>query len=288
LEKHLLVTVSEQKSAFCGVRFMGKFFDSKHEFRLTLFYTRPRASIVWREEKTFKTQQETKARESKLETTGRKALNDARQELVKSGFQQDKVHTKMVERQQSKAMDIISEGDSGLYDAVVLGRRGLSLLEELIEDSTTREVFSVKSGFPFYICRLPDFDRSNVLLCVDGSEPSRRMADHVGFMLSAENRHTVTLFHVRQGAADNAEMHLSRARDALTDNGVPSGSIFEKVVEGKNPANEILAEANENKYAVVATGSTGTGQGLKARLFMGSVSMKLLHEMTGAVLWAMR
>lgn len=288
MNRHLLVTVSEQKSALCGVRFVGKFFDRKDKMRLTLFYTMPRPAAVWGEEKNYKTLHAAEVQEAEIESRGREALKQAKEELVRYGFEAGRIDMKLAKRQYSKAMDIILEGQRGLYDAVVLGRRGLSLLEEAIDESTTSEIFTVDCGFPFYICRRPDLGLSGVLLCVDGSESSRRMTDHVGFMLAHEKRHTVTLFNVRLGAADNPEMHFALAREMLTNNGIAPERIFEKSVIGKDPASAILAEVNENRPAVVATGSTGMGRGLKARLFMGSVSMKLLRELYSSVLWAIR
>ncbi|MEJ2025767.1 MAG: hypothetical protein P8Y00_12285 [Deltaproteobacteria bacterium] len=82
MEKHLLVTVSEQPSALNGIRFVGRFFSSKEEIKLTLLYIAPRPPAVWEDERTHDrvTQIEQKARQ--YEAKGRKALEDAKRELV--------------------------------------------------------------------------------------------------------------------------------------------------------------------------------------------------------------
>lgn len=288
MEKNLLVTVSEHKSALFGLRFVGHFFDRKDDMIVTLLYLLPRPSKVWEEEKSYETLKETDDQKSRFLVTGRKAVNHAKNELVHTGFVPGRITVKLMERRGSKAHDIIVEGDKGLYDAVVLGRRGLSMLEETVDESTTMETFRMETGFPLYICRLPDYSRSGVLLCVDGSESSLRMADHVGFMLAEEDRHTVTLFSVDNGDSGKAESSIAAARQALSDNSAPSGRIHEKIVRARDPYQAIAQEVESERHAVVATGSTGVGRGLRARLFMGSVSLKLMRNLTGAVLWVMR
>ena len=65
---------------------------------------------------------------------------------------------------------------------------------------------------PFWTCRKPDLERKNVLLCVDGSEPALRMADHVGFILAQERTQEVTLFVVvkpGEKASEGAEKIIS-------------------------------------------------------------------------------
>jgi nucleotide-binding universal stress UspA family protein len=288
VEKHLLVTVSEHKSALCGLRFVGRFFDRKDCMAVTLLYLLPRPGRVWEEEKSYATLKEAEDHKAKLLVTGRKAVNHAKNELVHSGFAPGRIIIKIMERRGSKAHDIILEGDRGMYDAVVLGRRGLSMLEEAVDESTTMEALRIETSFPLHICRQPDYERTGLLLCVDGSKPAMRMADHAGFMLADEDRHDITLFSVDNGDTSKAEEYVTAARQALVDNNVPPGRVHQKIVRAKDPFHAIMQEVQSGQYAVVATGSTGVGRGLRARLFMGSVSLKLMRNLTGAVLWVMR
>ena len=47
----------------------------------------------------------------------------------------------------------------------------------------------------------------------------------------------------------------------------------------------ILDEAEQGRYAAVAVGRTGAGQGLLEKIFMGSVSDTLFRELERAALW---
>lgn len=288
MEKHLLVTVSEQQSALHGVRFVGHFFSNKKEIKLTLFYTAPRPPAIWEGERTHDRLSEGEQQAKQYEAKGRNALEEAKKVLTKLGFGQEQIGTKFQVRQRSKVMDIIQEGEKGLYDAVVLGRRGLSWLEAAFDESVTKELLEKRCNFPIWICRGPDLERMNVLLCVDGSEAAYRMADHVGFILGQEKKQEVALFVVKKPGAkvkESGDSILSRSKEQLLSNGFPAEMAKTKVVESGNVAKAILKEAEQGRYAAVAMGRTGAGHALLGRIFMGSVSHALFQNLEKAALW---
>lgn len=291
MERHLLLTVSENSHAMHAVRFVGHFFAEKKDVKLTLFYTASRPATVYAGEKTDETVRESELQAKKNLAKGRKALDAAKKELLWMGFSSENVETKLQMRQFSKVNDIIQEGTKGLYDAVVLGRRGLSWLEEAFDESVSRGLLEQGIGFPIWLCRKPEPDRNGVLLCVDGSQSAACMVDHVGFMLEPDPLHRVKIIAVVKGAANSADIiqkALSSARDSILKAGVPADRIETKALEGSNIAKIILKAAREEKFAAVAVGRKGTGQGMFQKFFMGSVSTALLKEIEGAALWVCR
>lgn len=291
MNRHLLVTVSDNTNAMHAVRFVGHFFSDKKNVKATLFYTASRPATVYAGEKTDDTVKEMEEQAKKSLAKGRKALDAARKELLWMGFPPENVETKLQVRQFSKVEDIIQEGTKGLYDAVVLGRRGLSWLEETFDESVSKGLLEQGIGFPIWICRKPEPDRNGVLLCVDGSESAACMVDHVGFMLQPDPLHRVKIIAVVKGAANSAdvvEKALASARDSILKAGVPAERIETQALEGSNVAKVILKVAKEEKFAAVAVGRKGAGQGMFQKLFMGSVSMALFKELEGAALWVCR
>jgi nucleotide-binding universal stress UspA family protein len=291
MNRHLLVTVSDNTNAMHAVRFVGHFFSDKKNVKVTLFYTASRPAAVYAGEKTDDTVQEMEAQSKKSLAKGRKALDAARKELLWMGFPPENVETKLQVRQFSKVEDIIQEGTKGLYDAVVLGRRGLSWLEETFDESVSKGLLEQGIGFPIWICRKPEPDRNGVLLCVDGSESAACMVDHVGFMLQPDPLHRVKIIAVVKGAANSAdivEKALASARDSILKAGVPAERIETQALEGSNVAKVILKVAKEERFAAVAVGRKGAGQGMFQKLFMGSVSMALFKDLEGAALWVCR
>jgi nucleotide-binding universal stress UspA family protein len=278
MKRHLLVTLSERQDGLFGVRFVGAFFTNKEDIKITLLYTTPRAPNLW--ESDLNTDLQTR----KSAAEGRQALDTARAHLLKNGFDPDQVFTKLRGRRVSKVMEIIQEGAKGLYDAVILGRRGLSWLERAFDESVTKDLLEKSCDFPIWVCRRPDLDRQNILACVDGSPASDRMVDHVAHILNQERQRAVRFLAVEKSGG-SADTILSKSKETLIRSGFPSDMIQLKKLEEGAVSKAILREADEGRFAVVAVGRTGTGQGLLKKIFVGSVSQALFQELQGAALW---
>ena len=282
MERHLLVTVSEKADNLFGVRFVGDFFAHKEEMKITLLYLTPRPPGV------FEADRDAELQARKSETTGRKALKEAKEELLHLGFMEEQVTSKIRARRLSKVSEIIQEGSGGKYDAVVLGRRGLSWLEHAFDESVTKGLFEQTWDFPLWLCRKPDPERKNVLSCVDGSEASQRMLDHVAFILRQAQNQDVTLLAVagKGNVGDEAvEDILTKSKALLIAGGVSTNRIQKKVISETSPGKAILKEASTERFAAVAVGRTGTGIGLLKKIFLGTVSRTLFNELKGAALW---
>lgn len=282
MERHLLVTISEKHDHLFGVRFVGNFFDPKEGTKLTLLYLTPRPPGA------FEADRETEIQAKKSEATGRKALHGAKAELLKMGFEDPQISTKLKPRRLSKVNEIIQEGTQGKYDAVVVGRRGLSWLEHTFDESVTRVLFEETWDFPLWLCRQPDLGRKGVLACVDGSEAANRMLNHVAFILKQVLNQDITLLAVsKKGKVGDlsTEEILQQSRTLLVEEGISTDRIRFKIIHEASPGKAIIKEADQEQSAVVAVGRTGTGMGLLKKVFVGSVSRTLFQELEGAALW---
>lgn len=290
MNKHLLVTISEDPSAHYGLRFVCDFFRHKEDVRLTLFNTAPQPPAVWAEETNYETLRQSEEAAQAIIASGRRAMEAARGIFLKGGFRPGQVDDKIVARNFSRIQDIIKEGESGLYDAVVFGRRGLLRLENILDKSVSEEMLQAKFAFPLWICRDVEFGRKGVLLCVDDSEPSRRMADHVGFILQGEPEHPVTILRVlrKTDSPQNPEGLFSTTIDALKENGFPARLIMTRLEQSDTVAQTILDEASRGCYAAVAVGRSDRHKSVLSQLFSGSVTMALFRKLTGAALWVSR
>jgi len=291
MNKHLLVTISDDRSALRGLRFVCAFFQQKDDVRLTLFNTAPQPPAVWGEEKSFESLRENEASADAIIHTGKKAMEAARAVFVEGGFNPAQVDDKIVARNFSRIGDIIKEGETGLYDAVVFGRRAMLKLENFLDKSASEEMLHAKFNFPLWLCRDVDYDRQGVLLCVDESEAFRRMADHVGFILQGETKHTVTLLRVmkKAEALEQPEGIFSEAINILEANGFPTRLIRTRIEVADDVPEAILRESARGRYAAVAVGRTGLKKGGPiSRLFATSVTVALFKKLTGAALWVSR
>lgn len=286
LSRHLLVTVSEDTAHQHGLRFVGHFLRDRETLRVTLFYVAPLPPHAYGKFE-FLAAEHVDLTDRSGEERGRAALDRAAAALAALGLPREHIRTRFKFREYSTAKDILAEAHHGLYDAVVLGHRGTSSLEQFWSPSVGRTLLDSQAALPLWICRRPNYALTDALLCVDGSGPSLCMVDHVGFVLAREEEHTVTLFAVQVPGQENGATDdiFGLARKTLLGNGLPAGRIRVKTAVAPSPAAAILEEARAGRYAVVAMGRTGRGQGFLKRMIMGSVSTEVFARLENAVLW---
>lgn len=285
MDRHILLTISDDYSSLHAVRFAAGYFSQNNHLHMTLLYVanNPRAGLT--ESEIIKDYGNLARREALTREQAEAALHKAEELLQLKQFPLANIHRKITYKQLGTANDIIQEGITGMYDAIALGRRGLSRLEELIDESVSKQVFTTPMEIPLWICRHQEKPLSHILVCTDGSPASLRCADHVGFMLRDEPRHEITLLHVAHRMAPvEPRQALDAARAMLMENGIDAGRIREKILNSENTLDAILHEARSGNYGVVATGRTGRGETRSLHL-LGSVSMHLLKHLDFAALW---
>lgn len=285
MDRHILLTVSDDYSALQAVRFVAGFFSGPDRPHVTLLYVAPNPKAGLTEAEIIQDYGNLSRREAQTKSLAQTALDRAEELLLGKHYPRDRIHRKIAFKQLGTANDIIQEGITGMYDAIALGRRGLSRLEELIDDSVSKQIFTTPIEIPLWVCRSHEKPAPRVLLCTDGSPASLRCADHVGFMLAGSPEHRITLLHVDCGSAPAVpEEAIAQARRMLEDNGVASRRIHEEIVKCSGIADTILRVAAEGEYGVLATGRTGRGESRTLHL-LGSVSMNLLKHLESATLW---
>lgn len=276
MEKHLLLTIGDDSSGLFAVRFAGSFLATVPDVKLTVLYVTPKPPEVYFDDKNVVDLKES-AEKLLKSYTGKadEVLGHAREKLLEYGFPAGNLFTKVQGTLFGTPQDIIQEATKGLYDAVVLGRRGLSRFEEILFKSVSRGVLFEKIDFPLWLCKRPLVGWKDVLLAVDDSEPSMRAIDHVGFILSGVSDRKVTLFH--SGEAGRAGRVFETARTMLREAGVPQEIVVEKTASG-DYAKAILKEVDEGSYAAVAVGKNPAGAS-------GSTAEKLYEKLEKTSLW---
>lgn len=285
MDRHILLTVSDDHSALQGVRFVASYFSNTDNLNLTLLFVAPNPKAGLSEAEIQKDYANITRREQHYREMAEAALAKAEHLLVTKNFPAANIHKKIAVKQFGTASDIIQEGLSGMYDAIALGRRGLSRLEELLADSVSKQIFTTPMEIPLWICRNQEKPNPHLLLCTDGSPASLRCADHVGFMLKNQTQHEITVAHIATDASTAVpEEVVAAARRAIENNGVDSARIKDVVVTGRNAKDTIVRLAREGRYGVIASGRTGRGETRSTHL-LGSVSMHLLKALDFATLW---
>ncbi len=127
MKKHLLLTVGDDLNSLYGVRFIASFFRNKTDTRLTLFYVAPRFDAMDSREAALQHQMDRKMAEL-YRAKGQNALDTSLRFLCDHVCVRENLTTRLIFKRHGTVKDIIMEGREGLYDAVVLGRRGYTLV----------------------------------------------------------------------------------------------------------------------------------------------------------------
>lgn len=290
LEKlHFLVSISAETESLNGVRFLCSFMGAENSCDITLFHILSPASNssaalteMW--------DNPHEQIEGKLTATTRRALEKAKGALHSSDILHH-MKTKTVKEQYGKVKDILTEGANGLYDAMVLGRRATYALQWMFDrpaDEIPQALIRDASlSSPLWICSEPEEGRSNVLLCLDGSTSSLRMADHVGYILNFAKRHHVTLFHVSPTVTGDGDRILEEGAEILAKHSIAPQRIHRKSAWGLSVINTILSEKSSGKYAAVAVGLHGSSsKGVLDTLgVVGKTTSTLITKISKAALW---
>lgn len=276
---------------------------------VNLMYVMPTApEIFWDLEKDafFREKMRTKYAQWKRDTKkGAQAfLDDARNLLIKAKFKEDHVGVILQERKVGIARDILKECAKG-YDAVVVGRRGLSKLEEIFLGSVSYKIVQGLENTPVWVVG-GDIRSNKMLLAVDASENSHKAVDYIG-AVTADTEAEVTLFHVVRsvglGFVDDYALRDQEMEERLTEEtgrdiprmfrsykeslekaGVTSARISSKpTMHSTSRAGDIVKEAKDGGYGTIVMGRRGLS---KVREFlMGRVTNKVLSRAEGFAVW---
>ncbi len=298
LKKKILAAVDGSEGSLNAIRYCGRLL-APGAAELVLFHVMPPAPPLYRNATDETLRRAHAAWRGKQAAAADETLSAASGAACAAGFAAEDVKPKRQEAVIGVARDILAEGHRGSYDALLMGRRGLGLMEDLIIGSVSNKVLQ-GSGLPLWLVEgrhlpLP------VLIAVDGSEQAMRAVDHAGFILEGRDDVPVTLFHVPPplpGAArgpvspeacsgEVAERDypfLARAREELLRAGVPEASVRVSACRrGRDPSRALLREAHEGGYGTVVLGRRGL-TGARA-FFLGSVSSKLVSGARQMAVW---
>jgi nucleotide-binding universal stress UspA family protein len=239
-------------------------------------------------------------------------MTQARQVLLQAGIPREAVAVDVHERKEGIARDILAESLNG-YDAVVLGRKGLSELKDLVIGSTANKLVERLVDVPVWLVGGKS-QRGKVLIPVDASDGAMRAVQYVADVLQGSSKTEVTLLHaVRgfdifqrvlgrsfvpsdengwveqaakelEGAGKEMEPVFAEARDVLTKAGLRCDSEHCKIVRGvSSRAGAIVKEAENGGYDTIVVGRRGISK--VQEFFMGRVSNKVIQLAKDKTIW---
>jgi len=234
-----------------------------------------------------------------------KMLDDYRRQMEQHGVAPERIECITSIRTLGYAKDIIEKAQKEQYDAIVVGRRGISGLQKMYSGSVTTDILEWSQVIPVWLVD-GEIASGEILMAIDGSEASLRAVDHVSFILSKKPDARLTLLHVTGNARNYCEIGLDEqpnldledivarvdkacidqfyphAMQKFEDAGISKDQIrIETVKGGRRIGKTILDFAQKGNYNTVVVGRRGVNKSF----FMGSASRYMINKISNGALW---
>lgn len=291
-KRRILLAVDGSDQAFQAVRYVSQLF-SPDGLEVVLFHVTPAPlESFWDIEKDSAfTVKEAALRgwQHQQEKEIRDLMDRARQLFLDRGVPEDTVIAKVQERKVGIARDIIYESQHD-YNAVIVGRWGMSLLKDFLWGSIADKLIGRLTHVPLCVVGgTPQVGR--ILVALDTSKGAMKAVDYVGTVGNAPNLE-VTLFHavrtLDEAILDRAEESMDsvfkEASGRLEKAGFARKQITTKLATGVlSRAGAIIAEALAGGYGTIVVGRRGLSE--VEEFAMGRVSNKIIHMAREMAVW---
>jgi len=224
-----------------------------------------------------------------------------------AGFQENQIQAESLFSYGSVAFSLLHHAQTGAYDAIILGKRDLSLLEKMISGSISSELWRMEHSVPLWLINGNPQTR-NFLVPVDCSLHSMRAVGHLGFILQGTPDVQITLFHSASLLAAeeiapreafyeqwgkewcdkhlkgdaNGHYHFHAAEQILKENGIPAANLdWLRLSAGIEPAQVIVREIEKGSYGTIVMGRRLDRE---KNIFKG-VSDRVLANVHDVALW---
>lgn len=311
--KKFLVLVDGSERTIQTVNYVKDFMPVDENTRIVLFHVFSGILEEYRELEEDPTcvsiVNQLKNREPEEKRKIRVYLEQAKNILITGGFPEQSIGIKFHSLEKGVARDIIDEARNG-YSAVVLRRRGMGALKNIILGSVAVKLLQALTFIPILIVGQAS-PVKKILLAVDASPASMKAVEFVGSLLGGHG-YEVCIFHAIPGLGsidfDLSEINkrepskvdmsdtcleafkLKVARlfrdvkDRLMASGFESEKISEKVLSGVNSRSDaIVKEAENGGYGTIVVGRRGLSK--VDAFFMGRVGHAVVYGGKNITVW---
>ena len=307
MERKLLVTVDGSVYSANTLRYLSRLFEDLDEVFLHLLCVVPctvsAAGRDWLDDLDLISSMSPGSR--KQYAAAKRYMNEAVLQLGRRGVNPQQVSTQVQLARTGVAGDILDVARKGLYDALIIGRRGLTKLEEMVMGSISDRILKKCNDVPIWVVD-GQVNSRKFLLPVDGSFHSLKAADHLGFILKDNPYAEVTLFHseamfsqkytldpeqCRQLFGDVCDYILGNSPDShflgpeqlLVNSGFPAEKIQRLTTsKGVHPSRQIIRQALIDDFGTIVMGRRS---GATKKGFLGSVSAKVMAMAEDVSVW---
>jgi nucleotide-binding universal stress UspA family protein len=305
--KKIMIAVDDSLHSKNAVRYVTRLSSRLESLNYVLFNAQPMVSqfLVDEAKKNAKSQRELKAVMERNAIKSQKLLDNFRLLMLQEGVDESRIQTVTKPRNLDIGKDIIEYAQAGRFDALVIGRRGISSVQELFMGSVSSNITQNSNIIPVWIIG-GDVAPAKFLVAVDGSEYSLRAIDHLAFALSDAVGISLTFLHVRPKLKDYCEVDFEATQAETLEDLIRKGDkacidnfytialkklnefdlgedrIQTRTVTGlANIGAAILKEVQTGSYDTVVMGRSGVNKSF----FTGSVTNTVLNKISKGAVW---
>lgn len=308
MQKKILLAVDNTRPSRRALAYAAGLFTTIDSLSYVLFHIQPMISLFLQEEARRSAggrKQLEKVVKRNQEEAG-KLLEEYKKVLEETGIPPERIECITRTRNLGYAKDIIEFAQSKRYDAIVVGRRGISGLQKMYSGSVTTDILEQSQVIPVWMVDGEVAPAGEILMAIDGSEASLRAVDHVSFILSKNPDARLTMLHVTSNARNYCEIDLDEqpnpeleeivargdkacidkfyplAMKKFEDAGISDGQIrFETIRGGRRIGKSIMDFVEKGNYGTVVVGRRGVNKSF----FMGSASRYIIDKISNRAVW---
>ena len=307
MNKKILVAVDASVYSSNTLHYLEQLFKNLDDIHFHLLSVIPSSSVQagqeWLDDLELLSKLSPAAR--KRYAAAKKYMNGAVDRLGRHGISPEQITSEIKLSRTNVAADIIEVARKGLYDALVIGRRGVSKLEELIMGSVSFTVFEKCRDIPIWIVD-GRVDSRTFLVPIDGSDFCLKAVDHLSFILKDNPYAEITLFHSAAMFAQkqslsfkecthyltdefcqihfqDEDIHFHAPQEILKNNGFPAERIHRLLTQkGMYPSRQIVRQAMIDDFGTIVMGRRG---GKISKGIFGSVTEKVVAMSDNTAIW---
>ena len=304
--RKLLVAVDDSLYSKSAVQYATRICSAAKNLTFTLFHVQPYVPQIFieRAETDPELKAEINAVVRKNTEAATRIVDRFKELMVREGVSENRIETVTQSAQAGVAKDILNRGEQGLYDAVVLARRGLTPSRDFFIGTIASKVIEHALQIPVWVAAEETLSMK-IMLAVDGSENSLRVVDHLIHIIGANPDLRLTLFHVEPCLRHYYSVDFEREHPHLEEilqredkrrmesfyekahERLKAAGLKESQVEIKTGtrcydiSTAILGEVKTGPYGTVVVGRRGE----REAFFTGRIAMRLVQKVSDQALW---
>jgi len=238
-------------------------------------------------------------------TISKKIIRQKTDFLLHRGIDREQIESSIIISGTSIAPSLISEAEKMLTDSVIIARRGVGFIGEMVMGSLSATLFRDLHSVPLWIID-GEVQSCDILIAVDGSIHSLRAVEHLAHILQNRNDITIYLYHCSVFLAPAVvcsldafyhewdeqwcNTHLSGNGclfngpvQLLREAGIPGDKII--VLPKTSHIDEstsIISQARKHNCGTILIGRKGPGS---QKGFFGGVSNRTIRQTQNMAVW---